>query len=611
MRYDPWAGLRRFVGRTGVAGRQQREHRLSVIVTLPPELGVHAPKRFALGGMAELFRGEKHFPKGGKARLVVKHMLPQHAEVPELVSRFRDEARLGLLLRHSNIARVLEYWEIQGHHYMLMEEIEGFNLSSVIHECYDQRIDIPQEVVAFFLHGIASALAYMADARGADGANLGLVHRDISPSNVLVSHDGVVRLIDFGVAKADQRETQTRTGYFVGKFAYMSPEQIRGDEVDVRSDLFSLGSVAYEMLLGQRPFQGASEYETFNLVLNSDPAPITDYRPEIHPKLLHAVERCLSKEPEDRYVHPILLVEDLLDYFHGAVERPPPLLATQFLGQLGMVPAADPVELDLASASGASHRGPSLLTPTPQAAAPSTATVANLADPLTATEPVSSPTLAGQVPGEPRTERKRRRSLLWLVGGSLSLVALLLLGAGAGGWGAWQWIDWAALLDAAGGVAAPTPAGEDEAFGDPADESLEAIITDADPEDIDIEPADASEGRVPAATGELPGDAAPGDDAGQGEQPTAAPAAEATRPAIVRTGTLVVRSRPYAEIWIDGTPYYRTPVEIPDLPVGTHQLQASNEGLNWMHKESVQIRAGKTTEIRLSPQPAEPTEPAE
>jgi len=582
---------------------------LSVIVKLPPELGVHSPKRFALGGMAELFRGEKRFPKGGRARLVVKHMLPQHAEVPELVSRFRDEARLGLLLRHSNIARVLEYWEIQGHHYMLMEEIEGFNLSSVIHACYEQDIDIPQEVVAFFLHGIASALAYMADVRGSDGSNLGLVHRDISPSNVLVSHDGVVRLIDFGVAKADQRETQTRAGYFVGKFAYMSPEQIRGDEVDIRSDLFSLGSVAYEMFLCHRPFQGASEYETFNLVLNSDPEPITDYRPDIHPRLLRVVDRCLAKEPRERYEHPIELAEDLLTYFHAEVERPPPLLATQFLGKLGLVPADDPVELDLASASGSSSRGPAQLTPTPSSPSRTTASVAKLQDPLTAGEPVSSPTLAGQLPGEPRTERRRRRGLLWVVGTLMPLLLLLLLALVAGVWAAWTWVDWGALLGGLGASTPETTQTDPEGWtGFDPDQTEQIEIGDADPED---EPATTgADGVEPTRDEAEPTGAVeprPAEESTGSPNEEATPEAVTEAPPAARTGALIVRSRPPCQIWIDGTPHYYTPVEVQELSTGRHQVTAINEQLGWQEVRTVTIRAGRTEEMSFKPEET-PTE---
>ena len=558
---------------------------MSVRVQLPPELGVTSPRRFALGGMAELFRGEKHFPQGGSARLVVKHMLPQHLQVAELVSRFRDEARLGLVLRHSNIARVLEYWEISGHHYMVMEEIDGHSISAINYACRDQTTSIPQEVAAFFIQGIASALAYMADACDDKGINLGLVHRDISPSNILVSRDGVVRLIDFGVAKADQRETKTRTGYFVGKFAYMSPEQIRGNDVDVRSDLFALGAVGYELLTGKRPFQGASEYETFNLVLKQEPVPLRETRDNLDPILTAAVERCLAKDPDDRYPHPILLVEDLHRYFHASVERPPPLLATQFLGHLGLVKTSDALEINLDPASTDTARRPDLLTP-PPAEEPAEPPVTNISQ-VTPGE-VSSPTFVGPRADEPTTVRRRSSRWLVLLGW---LMPLIIVGLLLGG------------LTVAGVLVSVEPGW----FGRPAVVAEEPISDIASEIVVDDEPSeeadpDAAEGEDPAgATGHLENADGPARlvDGAALDAEQAAPTPEP--PPVVRPGSLSVKSIPWAEITVDGRSFGRTPVEIPELPPGIYPLSATNPDLGWTQDHSVTIRSGKTTDVRLKP----------
>jgi len=534
--------------------------------------------------MAELFKGEKHFPQGGRARLVVKHMLPQHLQVAELVSRFRDEARLGLVLRHSNIARVLEYWEIGGHHYMVMEEIDGHSISAINYACRDAALPIPQEVAAFFIQGIASALAYMADATDHEGKNLGLVHRDISPSNILVSRDGVVRLIDFGVAKADQRETKTRTGYFVGKFAYMSPEQIRGDDVDIRSDLFALGSVGYELLAGKRPFQGASEYETFNLVLKQEPRPLQEIRDDLHPILTTAVERCLAKNHDDRYPHPILLVEDLHRYFHASVGRPPPLLATQFLGQLGLVKSSDALELNLDPASTNTARQPDLLTP-PPAEEPSEPQppVTNISQ-VTPGE-VSSPTFVGPR-DESTTVRRRSRRWLWFLGWLLPLLVIGLLLGGLAVAGVLFTIEQGWFHR----PAAP-PA-------DPTSDIASEIVVDDEPA---IEGA-ADAGRSGEATGD-PTSASEAGDAGHEavvQEEEAAPEAPAA-PLPARPGSLSVKSIPWAEITIDGRSFGRTPVEVPELPPGTYTLTATNPDLAWTDEQRVTIRSGQTTDVRLKP----------
>ncbi len=530
-----------------------------------------SPKRFALGGMAELFRGEKHYPQGGRARLVVKHMLPQHLEVAELVSRFRDEARLGLMLRHSNIARVLEYWEIDGHHYMVMEEVDGHNLSSVIYHCRQKGFEIPQEVAAYFIFGIASALAYMADARGEDGENLDLVHRDISPSNILVSREGVVRLIDFGVAKASQRETQTRAGYFVGKFAYMSPEQIRGDHVDIRSDIFALGAVAYELLAGERPFQGGSEYETFNLVLSQEPVPLAEAREGLHPLLARIVYKCLAKDAGDRYAHPIELVEELNTYFHGAVERPPPLLSTQFLGMLGLTPSEDPLEIEIEAqsttrrdAGGAAQLGP-------QTATVPSRLVEDAEEPVVAPEDApSSPTLVG--PKEVTTMRRRSPRLLLLLGWTLPLAAAVLLLAGLVALGVW-----ALSTFSIPGRGAPAAEPED---------LLEAIIEDAAEEDAGEDEASSAEAEELAA------------------EEAAEEAVE--QPVVARLGTLQIRAIPWCEVWIDTRPYGRTPIDA-ELAPGTYRVQANKPELGWIHDQTVTVRSGQTVPLQLSPSAPAPS----
>jgi len=307
---------------------------------LPAELGIEDPRRFAMGGMAELFLARRSFPHGGWSQVVVKRMLPQHAKVPELVSRFREEARLGVLLRHANIVRVFDYAEIDGFHYMVMEQIDGVDLAAVAKACQERGVAMPQPVAAFFLNGIASALAYMADFTTPDGRNMGLVHRDISPSNMLVSYEGVIKLIDFGVAKATERDFRTQEGFFVGKYAYMSPEQVRSEPVDIRSDLFALGNVSFELLTGKIPFLGGSEFDTFNQILDMPTPSMGEVRGDIHPILAEVTERCLAKSLDERYQHPLAMVKDLQRYFHDAVEQPPSVLAVSSLEDLDLISGA-------------------------------------------------------------------------------------------------------------------------------------------------------------------------------------------------------------------------------------------------------------------------------
>jgi len=573
---------------------------VSVIVQLPAELGVESPRRFALGGMGELFTADKIFPHGGRTRLVVKHMLPQYLDTEELVSRFRDEARLGLTLRHSNIVRVYEYWEIDNHHYMVMEEIDGFDLAEIIICCQKQKRQIPAPVAAYFMLGIASALAYMADATTPDGRNLGLVHRDISPSNVLVSQQGVIKLIDFGVAKAAERETQTATGVFVGKYAFMSPEQIRGDDVNIRSDLFALGAVGYELLTTQRAFKGVSEFETLNLVLSTEPDPLAEQRPDLHPLLVKIVERCMAKDAGARYHHPLQLVQDLHRYFHAASEQPPPLVAIEFLHELGLMgkAATENPETHEADTEPQIARQTVVLNPPPldsveqpRAPGPPSATTEQIPTPR---DP-SGPTLTGRPPTSPRFSvdpeddlpvRSRRRWLAWVVtiGAAGTLLLVLFVGL-AGTWGAQLWRQAtepssASFID--DGAVGTDPGAAPTAAADPA----EAPAAD---------PADAAAGVSPADQ--------PAPD------PEPADAAPPPPPVIARTGTIHVMSIPWANISIDGVDLGRAPVPNYTLPQGTHTIKAVREDLNWSEERRVKIKADETLKETFNPARAEAAAP--
>lgn len=552
--------------------------------------------------MGELFTADKIFPHGGRTRLVVKHMLPQYLDTEELVSRFRDEARLGLTLRHSNIVRVFEYWEIDHHHYMVMEEIDGFDLAEIITCCQKQKRQIPAPVAGYFMLGIASALAYMADATTPDGKPLGLVHRDISPSNVLVSQQGVIKLIDFGVAKAAERETQTATGVFVGKYAFMSPEQIRGDEVNIRSDLFALGTVGYELLAAKRAFRGASEFETLNMVLSAEPKPLSELRPDLHPLLVEIVERCMNKDAGARYRHPLQLVQDLHRYFHIEAEQPPPMIAIDFLHELGLMgqlssPNLDPDEGDTEPqiARQTVVLNPPRLDSGELRQAPQTP--APIQIPSLPREP-SGPTLTARPPTSPSFSadpdddypvRRRGRWLLWLlaIGTAGGLIAVMLMGL-ASTWGIQQW------LKANKSSTASTPI---EGAVDGGQPDLPPI-TDAAP--VDDAPAVIQE---PAAT-TTPVAAKPAE-----SQPKPTHVAPPPLTATSKTGTIHVMSIPWSNITIDGVALGRAPVRNYTLTAGTHTIKAVREDWNWSEERQIKIAVDQDVKEAFSPVRAEAAPP--
>ncbi|MEM1417660.1 MAG: serine/threonine-protein kinase, partial [Myxococcota bacterium] len=215
------------------------------------------------GGMAETFVARRRGLAGFEQRVCVKRVLRELAADPGFVELFVDEARLAGRLAHSNVVRALDFGEDARTYYIVLELVEGCDLRGVLAEAGGT---LPEAEAWWITREVARALDY-AHALEVDGAPVEIIHRDISPANVLVSEAGEVKLSDFGIAKATTHYHVTRTGVVKGKLPYMSPEQARGEALDARSDLFSLGVVLHEMLEGWRPFDGANEAATLGNVL--------------------------------------------------------------------------------------------------------------------------------------------------------------------------------------------------------------------------------------------------------------------------------------------------------------------------------------------------------
>ncbi len=218
-------------------------------------------RRIAVGGMAELYLA-RHVGRAGFEKMVaIKRVRPHLAEDGEFVQMFLDEARLAASLEHSGIASVFDFGSVGNEHFMAMEYIHGKNVRDLL-----KAGAVPLDCALTIVKQVAAALHYAHERCGADGLPLGLVHRDVSPSNVLVSWDGDVKLCDFGIAKATTQSSATRTGTIKGKLSYMAPEQIRGEAVDRRADVFALGIVAYELCTGKRCFYASGEFALINRV---------------------------------------------------------------------------------------------------------------------------------------------------------------------------------------------------------------------------------------------------------------------------------------------------------------------------------------------------------
>ena len=271
-------------------------------------------QKLASGGMGEVFLARMQGSAGFEKKVVIKRILPHLAQAPEFVERFLDEGRLVVQLSHGNIVQVLDMGNVDDHYYLAMEYVDGLDLRALLQSLRQADAAMPVPVAVHVAAEVAKGLGYAHSRTGDDGRNLGIIHRDVSPSNVMVSREGEVKLLDFGIAKAAGRMTHSVSGSLHGKFLYMSPEQASGRSLDQRSDLFSLGTVFYEMLTGRRPFEGESELRTLDLIRSGAHEPPRARRPEIPPEIEAIVERCLAVDVSRRYTTADELHRDLLGW---------------------------------------------------------------------------------------------------------------------------------------------------------------------------------------------------------------------------------------------------------------------------------------------------------
>ncbi len=268
-----------------------------------PRLGAYRlVRRLATGGMAELFLARAPAARGSEERLaVIKRILPQYADRDELIRMFFAEARLVAALRHPNIVRVHDIGEHDGLPFFTMEYVHGQDLREIVRAARRQQRAIPLEHALHIVMGVAAGLDHVHDHRGPDGRPLGIVHRDVSPSNVLVAYAGDVKIADFGIAKATADPDTTLSGALQGKIPYVSPEQCRGEPVDRRSDVFCMGTLLWELTTGQRLFGGDNALAIMNRVAKADVPLPSAVRPGCPPQFEAIVMRALALEPDRRW----------------------------------------------------------------------------------------------------------------------------------------------------------------------------------------------------------------------------------------------------------------------------------------------------------------------
>ncbi len=258
-------------------------------------------ERIAVGGMAEVWKARRSGVEGFEKTLAIKRILPHLTENSAFVTMFVDEAKLAALLSHPNIIHIYDLGRLGSDYYIAMEYVEGHNLREILTIARERDVGVPVGLGLLIGARLASALEHAHHKRGADGRELGLVHRDVSPQNVLISNDGEIKLCDFGIVKAVSKASHTQMGALKGKLQYMSPEQAWGRPVDGRSDLFSLGALLFETLTGQRLFPGDNEVVILDAVRDGRVTSVRDLDPSIPEAVDEVVGKALAKNPDDRY----------------------------------------------------------------------------------------------------------------------------------------------------------------------------------------------------------------------------------------------------------------------------------------------------------------------
>ena len=268
-------------------------------------------ERVSVGGMAEVYKAKEYGVDGFERTVAVKRILPHVAEDDEFIAMFKDEAKIAVQLAHGNIAQIYNLGNENESFYIALEYIAGRDLRAIFQKGQQAGKPMPVPQVCYVIMKICEGLDYAHNKKDKYQRPLSIIHRDVSPPNILVSYEGEVKLIDFGVAKAAGRASRTQAGILKGKFGYMSPEQVRGMPLDRRSDVFSVGVVLFETLTGTRLFQAETDFATLEKVRAVEVPRPTSLNPDIPKPLENIMYKALAREPETRYQSSIELHDEL------------------------------------------------------------------------------------------------------------------------------------------------------------------------------------------------------------------------------------------------------------------------------------------------------------
>jgi len=305
-------------------------------VQLPSQFGRYTLiERLAVGGMAEVFRAKIVSSHGFEKILVIKRILPHLAADPSFVTMFIDEAKLMAQLTHPKVVQLLDFGDVAGQYFIALEYIDGNDALALLRSAAQKKVRVPVHLVVYVIAEILDALDYAHTVADMSGRPLRIVHRDISPSNIFIARHGEVKLGDFGIAHASDREADTQAGTLKGKYGYMSPEQVVGGALDGRSDLFAVGIVLAESFMGRRLFTAPNDLDVLLMVRDARIDRLDKYGHDVPPELAGIVRKALRRDVTQRYQTAAEFRDDLADYLFSVGVRVGPADLRAFMSDLG------------------------------------------------------------------------------------------------------------------------------------------------------------------------------------------------------------------------------------------------------------------------------------
>ncbi len=371
-------------------------------------------EKIATGGMAEVWKARMRGVEGFQKIVAIKKILPHLSDNQDFIEMFIDEAKLAAQLNHNNIIHIYDLGKIQSSYYIAMEYIDGFDLKTILRRGQERDHPMNVELALFVASKIASALDYAHRKKDFEEKEMGLVHRDVSPQNVLISQEGDIKLCDFGIAKAASKASHTQAGALKGKLQYMSPEQAWGRHIDRRSDIFALATVLFEMLTGRKLFTGDNELSILEQVREARVQPPSDFNDEVTPDIDKIVLKALHKDPAQRYQTAGEMARDIDAILYSFKPTPTSADLAIYMHRLS---TQEPV---------AQHQEPIVEAPVPPpvVVAPPAAMAASVAAPAAprpaAPEAVATPAFYGDVP-----EPVKRKSSTGLIAAGIGAVLVI------------------------------------------------------------------------------------------------------------------------------------------------------------------------------------------